>query len=349
MSNWTNKKKWIYTLCAAVLVLGTAGYFNRGALAMLGFNWFLSDQVAAGLEQTYKPIEGREPIQVGNVNTNPFALMLLGVDQRGKETGRSDTMIYTVIRPKDGAILMVSIPRDTYTEIVGKNKEDKITHAYAFGGAKMAIETVENLFDQPINYYAAINFQGFRDVIDAMGGISLPIAEDIINKDPDHEKFVVKGGQDVYNGNDALNYVRYREDAGGDMSRTGRHQIFLNQLLDKASEVGQWSKIPDLIDIMGENFSTDIQPDQMIKLAQQLLQQDNRTIYSHTLKGEGHRLTNGGAWYYFADKDDLSKTQAMIGSWLNPDTAKQNLIMPDEYTSKVQKPVGSLSSASGAK
>ena len=185
---------------------------------------------------------------------NPFSLLLLGIDQRDKEIGRSDTMIYTVVRPIDGAILMVSIPRDTYTAIIGKETksgkqwEDKITHAYAFGGAKMSVETVENLFDSHIDHYATINFQGFRDVIDSMGGISLPVTEDLVNDDADHEKFVVKAGQDLYNGTDALNYVRYREDAGGDTSRAGRHQVFLNAIMNKASQVGQWTKFPDLIE-----------------------------------------------------------------------------------------------------
>ncbi|MFX3634993.1 MAG: LCP family protein [Candidatus Pristimantibacillus sp.] len=347
MKTKMNKRKWFYMISAIVLVLGAAGYFNRGALAMLGFNWFLSDAVEARLEQTYKPIEGREPVPASSTtmeaDKQPFSMLLLGVDQRGNETGRSDTMIYTVVRPKDGSILMLSIPRDTYTEIVGKDKEDKITHAYAFGGAKMALDTVEKLFDAPITHYASINFEGFRNVIDAMGGISLPIEEDLVNDDPDHEHFVVKAGQDVYNGTDALNYVRYREDAGGDMNRTERHQTFLNAMLNKASDVGQWTKIPDLVDIMGENFSTDMRPDQMIKLAQVMLQSDNRMIYSHTLKGDGHRLKAGGAWYYFADEEDLSKVQAMIDNWLDPATSKNALILPDKYVSKTTKPVGSLS------
>lgn len=344
----SKKQKWMYTIAAIIVVLGTAGYFNRGALAMLGFNWFLEDSVASKLEQTYKPIEGREPIPIvsSDADKQPFSLLLLGVDQRGKEIGRSDTMIYTVIRPKDGSILMVSIPRDTYTDIVGKDKKDKITHAYAFGGAKMSVETVEKLFDAPVNHYATINFEGFRNVIDAMGGISLPIEEDLINDDPDHEHFVVKAGQNVYNGTDALNYVRFREDAGGDMSRTERHQTFVNAMLDKASGVGQWAKIPELIDIMGDNFSTDMRPEQMINLARAMLQSDNRTIYSHTLKGEGHRLKAGGTWYYFAEDEDLSKVQGMIDSWMNADTAKNELILPDKYVSKSSKPVSSLSTNS---
>ncbi|MBB3068571.1 LCP family protein required for cell wall assembly [Paenibacillus baekrokdamisoli] len=343
---------------AIVIIAGIVGYYNRSALAMWGFDVFLSDNVEKKLEKSYKPLEGRVTTPVAYKKESPFSLLLLGVDQRDKEIGRSDTMIYTVVRPIDDAILMVSIPRDTYTEIIGKQTKsgkqwsDKITHAYAFGGAKMSLDTVENLFGSHVDHYATINFQGFRDVIDAMGGISLPITEDLVNRGADHEKFTVKAGQDSYNGKDALNYVRYREDAGGDTSRAGRHQVFLNAIMSEASKVGQWTKIPTLMDTMGNNFSTDLTPEHMIDLAKSMLQANNRTIYSHTLKGDGHRLVDGGAWYFFADEEDLTATQALIKAWLDPAKTKSELPLPVEYQVKDKKPVESLSAkpeAAGSK
>ncbi|WP_424767773.1 LCP family protein [Paenibacillus sp. sgz302251] len=345
-----NKRKWLYASAAVAVVVFALGFFNRGALAMLGFDWFLEGHVEKKLEQTYKPVEGREPVpvSVANKKRDPFALLLLGVDQRGNEIGRSDTMIYTVVRPQDGNLLMVSIPRDTYVEIAGRDHEDKITHAYAFGGAGMAMDTVGKLFETPVHYYASINFEGFRQVIDKLGGISLRIEEDMVNDDPGHEKFIIKAGQDIYNGKDTLNYVRYREDAGGDMSRTERHQIFLTLLMDKAKQMNQWSKIPDLIDIMGDNFSTDMRPQQMIDLGQSMLQAKDRNIYSHSLIGNGHRLKSGGAWYYFADEEDLAKVQTMIKSWLNPDTPAASLVLPDSDRDRKQNEVQSLSSEENA-
>ncbi|WP_219834663.1 LCP family protein [Paenibacillus sp. R14(2021)] len=342
--------KWLAAIIAFV-VLGVAlGYYNRSALAMWGFDTFLSHSVAKKLEGSYKPLEGRPmPVETVYRKEEPFSMLLLGVDQRDKEIGRSDTMIYTVIRPIDGAILMISIPRDTYVDIVGKTTksgeqwQDKITHAYAFGGANMSVETVEKLFGTGVNHYATINFAGFRDVINAMGGISLPITEDLVNDDADHEKFVVKAGKDLYDGTEALNYVRYREDAGGDTSRAGRHQVFLNAIMNKASNVSQWSKIPQMIEIMGSNFSTDLTPEHLIDLAKSMLQSDNRTIYSHTLKGEGHRKVSHGAWYYFADEEDLAKTSALIEAWLDPAKTKAQLPLPEDYQNKIDKPVESLS------
>ncbi|OMF25814.1 transcriptional regulator [Paenibacillus sp. FSL H8-0548] len=342
-----NRRKWIYLSSSVVLILLAVVFFNRTALTMLGFDWFLQGHVEKQLEQTYKPIVGREPVPVSTIDKeqDPFSVLLLGVDQRGKEIGRSDTMIYTVVRPSDGDILMVSIPRDTYVEIVGRGREDKITHAFAFGGAGMAMDTVAKFFDAPIHYYASINFEGFRNVIDTLGGISLPIEEDMVNDDPDHEKFVIRGGQDTYNGQDTLNYVRYREDAGGDMSRMERHQIFLNLLMDKAKQMNQWSKVPDLMNIMGDNFSTDMLPQQLVDLGQGILQAKERNIYSHSLLGNGHRLKDGGAWYYFADEEDLTKVQTMIKSWLNADTPEASLVFPDKYAVNKVKEVGVLSSS----
>lgn len=342
-----NKRKWIYTTAAVLVVIMIAGYFNRGALATLGFDWLLQGHVEKQIEQTYKPAEGRTPVTVSTVKNHqdPFSLLLLGVDQRDNEIGRSDTMIYTVVRPSDGDLLMVSIPRDTYVEIVGKDKEDKITHAYAYGGAGMAMNTVEKLFNSPIDYYASINFEGFRNIIDKIGGLPLPIEEDMVNDDRDHEKFVIKAGQESYDGKDTLNYVRYREDAGGDMNRTERHQIFLKELMNKATQLKQWTKIPELINIMGDNFSTDMRPQQLVDLAQSMLQAKQSDIYSHSLLGEGHRKVSGGAWYYFADEEDVSKVQTMIANWMDPNTPVSSLILPDRYKDLTKNEVGPLSSS----
>ncbi|QHT58641.1 LCP family protein [Paenibacillus lycopersici] len=346
--------RWLAALLVLLVAGGATAYYNRGALALWGFDTFLSDRVEEKLEKSYKPLEGRKPVETVYKKEQPFSLLLLGVDQRDKEIGRSDTMIYTVVRPSDGAMLMVSIPRDTYVDIVGKKTkagrqwEDKITHAYAFGGTKMSMETVEKMFGVRVDHYATINFKGFRDVIDAMGGIALPITKDLVNDDPDHEKFVVKAGKDVYNGTEALNFVRYREDAGGDTSRAGRHQVFLNAIMNKASSVGQWSKIPQMIDIMGNNFSTDLTPAHMLDLARSMLQSGSRSIYSHTLKGEGHRKTARGAWYYFADEQDLAASKALIKAWLDPASTKAQLPLPEENQQKnKQQPVAPLSAKPG--
>lgn len=331
------KAKRLYAIAAVALVLLAAAYLNRETLAMAGFDWFVQDSLEKKLETTYKPVENRQPpkqVDVDRTKRDPFSLLLIGADQRGNEVGRSDTLIYTVVRPSDGRMLLVSIPRDMYVDIIGREGKDKINHAYAFGGPGMTMDTVEQFLDAPVNHYASINFEGFRDVIDAMGGIALPIEEDIVNKGYGHDKFTIKGGQDLYDGTDALNFVRYREDAGGDMNRTERHQQFLHAIIEKATKLKQWSKIPSFIDIMGDNFSTDMLPGHLIDMSQSLLTKGNLTMYSHTMLGQGGRLQAGGTYYYFPDEEDQQQVQSMIQSWLDADTTAASLILPPKYSAE---------------
>jgi LCP family protein required for cell wall assembly len=329
----------VSTIMALVVLVGV-GYVNRGALSALGYDLFLSDKVEKSFANSYQPLTDRptaeEPPQV----ENPFSMLLMGVDARARERGRSDTLIYTVVRPKDGNVLMVSIPRDTYADIVGKDKMDKITHAYAFGGAEMAVNSVEKLLDAKVDHYASINFQGFVKVVDTLGGIHLPIGKDIVNKGADHEKFTVEANKDSYTGVEALNYVRYREDAGGDMSRTERNRVFLEELVHKAASLKQWNNIPEVLDIVGDNFSTDLPPASMSDLAKRFLQ-TGQDIQSYTLKGSGKRMGTQNLWYFVSDEEDLNKVRATIATWLNPETPENQLTVPEVPDSSTEtKPSG---------
>jgi LCP family protein required for cell wall assembly len=320
-----------YTIIAIVLVLILAGaYTFRKSLVVLAFDMFLSDQVEKTLEEkSYKPLEEdlvtpkAEPIAM---QIKPFSVLLLGTDQREDEPARSDTMIYAVIRPKESKVLLVSIPRDTYTEIVGKGKKDKINHAFAFGGQQMANDTMEALLDHELDYYAAINFEGLRDAVDAIGGVELPIQKDIVNKGADHEKFTIKANQSIYSGTDALNYVRYREDS--DFNRTKRQQVFLDQMAKKMMNFNQITNIPQLLDVMGTNLQSNMQPKFMIDLAKQLLTGSEVQITSYTVMGANMRLN--GVSYEEANEEDLKFAQDLIDNWMNNATSTYQLLMPED-------------------
>lgn len=338
----------IFVAILALLVVASGvGYANRASLAAWGFDMFLSKKVEAKLADSYQPLNDRPVPSESPAATEPFAMLLMGVDARpGELVGRSDTLIYTVVRPQDGNVLMVSIPRDSYADIVGKNKKDKITHAYAYGGPEMAVNSVEKLLNAHINHYASINFEGFVKVVDKLGGISLPITKDIVNKGADHEKFTIKANKDVYSGEEALDYVRYREDAGGDVARTERNRVFLESIIHKASSMNEWDKIPELVDIIGDNFRTDIAPSMLTDLAKQFLQTDHH-IQSYTLKGAGARMGKDNLWYMVLDQKDLANVQQTIAKWLNPATPASELTVPGADTA-ASGTATSGSSAGGA-
>ena len=323
---------------ALVLVLLIAGIVNanRGALAAWGFGKFFSKSVENKLADSYEPLPNhpapaplaaKDGKKSQDGRNKPFSVLLMGVDARGNERGRSDTLIYTVVRPEDGRVLMISIPRDTYTELVGRGVKDKITHAYAYGGPEMAVASVEKLLDTKVDHYASINFQGFIEVVDMLGGISLPITKDIVNKQEHHEKFTIKANQPSYNGVDALNYVRYREDAGGDLSRTERNRQFLEALMHKAASMQQWNKIPKIVDTLGDHFRTDIRPQSITDLVKQFLQKDYQ-ISSYTLQGEGKRMGPDNLWYFEADPADLLAVKRTIATWLDPVADNKQLSVP---------------------
>lgn len=329
-----NKKVKITVAVSVLLVMfAVSGYVFRKPISLWMFDVFFSESVAEQLETTYQPIEDRpqqEPQPADeDEKLKPFSVLLLGIDQRSNDKGRSDTIIYSVIRPEDHRVLLISIPRDSYVEIVGRKAHDKINHAYAFGGAKMSAETVEQLLDAPVEHYAAINFQGLVQLIDYLGGLPLELEQDLINRDPNHEKLEVRAGKELYSGEEVLGFLRYRE-IGGDIGRTQRHQQFLYALMEKMKSAGLVTKMPEMIEVLGDHFQTSMRPEMIIELGKMAVEWDVMQITGHTLLGKGKTI--GGIWYYEIDDQELADIQSLIRRWLDPKTRAPGLQLPVRET-----------------
>src|SRR4051812_26344789 len=158
---------------------------------------------------------------------DPFSVLMLGVDEREGDSGRSDTMIVLTVNPTNNSVKMLSIPRDTRTEIIGKGNDDKINHAYAFGGVPMAVDTVENFLDIPIDYYMQINMEGFKEIVDAVGGVTV---QNDLNFSVENYKYPI--GEIKLTGDEALNYARMRyEDPRGDFGRQMRQRQIIQAVI----------------------------------------------------------------------------------------------------------------------
>lgn len=115
---------------------------------------------------------------------NRVNILLLGIDDKDREnpydtSRRSDTMMVASINPQNGTINLLSLPRDTKVNIPGRKGYDKINSAYAYGGAELARNTVEQFLHIPINYYVVIDWQAFIKVIDILGGVDLYVEHDM--------------------------------------------------------------------------------------------------------------------------------------------------------------------------
>lgn len=315
------KGTWLLITLVCLLLIAGAGYIFRKQAALLAFDTLMKDTVTETLDQSYEKID--EEVKPDKVQ-NPFSLLLLGTDERKNEPGRSDTVIYSVVRPEDSKILLISIPRDTYTEIAEENKKSKINAAYARGGIKRSVDTVENLVGNNVDFYATINFQGLKDVVDKLGGVHLPITKVIENKQKIHEKLRIEPNKSIYDGDDALSYARYREDS--DFNRTMRHRVLIDAVMARALEIKNITKIPDLIKVAGSNFKTNMNSTFMIDLAKSFYEGSMPTFSNYMLKGKG--AMRDSIWYYDPDEEDIEYIRKLITNWHDPSTPADQLMQP---------------------
>ncbi|GFN29845.1 LCP family glycopolymer transferase [Paenibacillus xylaniclasticus] len=227
----------------------------------------------------------------------PFTVLLLGVDQRMNDVGRSDTIVVMSVNPAKQSILMFSIPRDTRTEIIGHGTTDKINHAYAFGGIDMSLQTVEHFLDYPIDYYVKVNMESFERLIDLIGGVEVynPFAfESAGHSFP-------KGWLKL-DGEEALLYSRMRyEDPRGDLGRNTRQRDILQSIMRHSVNLQNITKINSILSEIGGGVKTNVSFDDMKTFMNKYRQLINRL---DTIEVAGTGRTINGIWYYLVSTEE---------------------------------------------
>ncbi len=180
-------------------------------------------------------------------------VVLLGSDARAGEASRSDTIVIT----KAGGG-MLAVPRDTLVEIPGVG-EDKINAAFATGGPELTVETLEDLTGVPINNYVVVHFGGVKDIVDAMGGITIQVDRPIEVGIEGRRVYIPAGTREL-DGLEALAYVRYRGGPTADIGRIGRQQKFLRQLAREATSPANLPRLPATARAVWANIDTNMNP-----------------------------------------------------------------------------------------
>ncbi|SFH86810.1 LCP family protein [Pisciglobus halotolerans] len=225
------------------------------------FVWKVYSDVTGTTDKIYKNVETEEvrnkPVDIKH-DDEPFSVLLLGVDtgDLGRtERGRSDTMMVLTVNPNTNKTTILSIPRDTYTEIVGKGKKDKINHAYAFGGVQMSVNTVQKMLDIPIDYYVEVNMQGLKDIVDALGGVT--VTPPLTFK---QDQYTFTEGQSVtLDGNAALAYSRMRhEDPQGDYGRQARQRQIISASMKKVASLSSIMNYQSVLKSLESNMTTNL-------------------------------------------------------------------------------------------
>jgi polyisoprenyl-teichoic acid--peptidoglycan teichoic acid transferase len=298
------KRTWLkVTGIVILLLLVGAGVY--------GYNIYKS--LTDAVETMHEPVERKQPEKrpkpVVLEEKDPFSILMLGVDQREGDRGRSDTIIVLTVNPNTNSIKMLSIPRDTRTEIVGRGSDDKINHAYAFGGVPMSMDTIENFLDIPIDYYVQMNMEGFKDIVDAVGGITV---QNDLDFTADGYHFA-KGEIDL-NGDQALNYSRMRKaDPRGDFGRNTRQRQIIQAVINKGASLSSLTKFSSIFTALGNNVKTNLTFDQMVDI-QKGYKDTARNVQQMEIKSQG--TTINGIYYGIVSAEEKLRVQSELKTQL---------------------------------
>lgn len=289
---------------------------------ILSFGGYLYYQAHVATNKSYDDL-GREKSDLRDkevsISEDPISILLLGIEDysTGGVNGRSDTIMVLTFNQQEKTLKMVSIPRDSRVEIIGKGTKDKINHAYAFGGVEMSINTVEHLLDIPIDYYATVNFEGFKNVVDIIGGITVDVPFDFSEDSDDRTgKLYYKEGEMHLNGKYALGYARMRkQDPLGDIGRGDRQKEVVKAVIDKLTSASTVFKIDNLADEYGKNVKSNMKLTEMIDLYKEY--SDFNTSNIEQLKIEGQNEMINSVSYVILDDESLSEVTNELRDHLN--------------------------------
>lgn len=233
----------------------------------------------------------------------PFSVLMLGVDERVGDKGRTDTMIVLAVNPDKDSVKMVSIPRDTRATIVGwSGGEDKMNHAYAHGDVEMTIATIEHFLDIPIDYYMKINMEGFLDIVDAVGGVEIDNDIDFTFEGEHFPK-----GKLHLNGEKALKYTRMRdEDPRGDFGRQLRQRQIIQAVVKEGASLKTLKNYQPIFQALGKNIKTNLTFNEIIDI-QKNYKSASKHIEQLTIEGHGERINK--IYYYIVSDEEKQRLQ----------------------------------------
>lgn len=234
-------------------------------------------------------------------------IVVMGVDKREDDVGRSDTLFLVSIDPKTHKVFQLSIPRDTRVRIPGYGW-DKINHAYALGGKDLTVETVEDFLGVKIHHSVEIDFHGFYRIVDAIGGVDIDVEKRMYYEDPWDEDggliIDLQPGMQHMDGKTAITYVRYR-DEDGDIGRIERQQKFMRAVIEKVSSPGIITRLPAIISEVSSAVETDLSTLELLNLGRFFKESKDQGLQTNMgmVPGEGHYIQ--GISYWIPDMDEL--------------------------------------------
>ncbi|MFP7478913.1 LCP family protein [Terribacillus saccharophilus] len=293
-----NRKLWLKITISMMLIL-------FAFVIIIGFITYNNTKQVVGEIQKKSDAIDQAKVQEKVKNQEKINIILLGVDKREGDTGRSDAIMVLSLNPTNDTMKIISIPRDTRAEIVGNGTVEKINHAYARGGVDMSINSVEKFLDIDLDYFVEMNMEGLVDLVNAVGGITVDSQLEFTSNGYNFSQ-----GETNMDGDKAMAYVQMRkEDPNGDFGRNARQRQVIQAVIDKGASIKSVNKIDDLLDILGNNVQTNIDFKTMTDLFQNY-RNVRKNTENYQMQGTG--TTIDGVYYYEIAQEEKDKVHEMI-------------------------------------
>jgi LCP family protein required for cell wall assembly len=270
-------------------------------------------------------------------------VLVLGEDNV-EGSRRSDTILLATLDVDKENIRVLSVPRDTRM-LVPRYGNQKINHAYAYGGSELVRETLQRFLGIPVSYYVKIDYDNFPKLVDLVGGVDIFVGKEMhyVDKRGKLEINIPKGKQRM-NGETALKYVRFRHDALGDIGRVQRQQQFMKAMIQRMYEPENLLRFPAIMTEVSKTVTTDISPSMIFQLGNFARRLDKQTdkIFFMMLPGTASIIDKLSYWvsdrrdvepFLTADVDQLKEMTAKAREQLARNRNQLNAItVADDYS-----------------
>lgn len=268
---------WIWALVIVFLAAGIGAGFYYASSSLF-------DKPEKRIRTEPRPYQPTEALLVAKDKTT---VMIMGVDERKDDVGRSDTLMLATVDPKKKSASLLSIPRDTRVHVPGYGY-DKINVAYSLGGHNLTQDTVEEFLDTPVDHYVLIKVPAFKRIIDAIGGVDIDVEKrmEYVDEWDDDGGLVIDlyPGPQHMDGATAITYVRYRDEEG-DIGRIERQQKFMKAVMDQVMSPSIIPRLPNIIrEVMG-SVETDLSFRQCLELAGALKEAQSNGLKTKMVSG----------------------------------------------------------------
>lgn len=266
---------WIIGIILGVFIIGIGGVYIYGNYMFNKVEKIEVDKNDVGITEEVE--EKLSPYSNSIIN-----IALFGVDSADVSTGRSDSIIIATIDTIHKKLKLTSVMRDSYVNISGIGN-DKINHAYAFGGPQLAIKTLNENFNLNIEDFVAVNFDSLPKIIDMIGGVTV----DITSEEVSHIPGISSAGTYNLNGAQALSYSRIRYATGGDYVRTERQRTILTKIFEKILTINPM-KYPSLLNEVLSMVQTSLDYSKILELGTEVLKMGVTTLEQERFPLDGY-------------------------------------------------------------